>query len=189
MGPRVRLVLPAIPILLGLAVVGFRGSAAVQAAGECIEGGGGHLRLSLSGYIQHSIDWENSGTNCNGRGGSGGMELTFERIIHWGDAVWGGGSVDGANLQLTFHIGIAVGETGQGKASIRLSGHSLDGSFTTPADACSIRVTENSSLGGGRYRVEGSGWCSQPAVALIGSDETIHISEFAFAGPVYRVQD
>ncbi len=185
-----------IPVCLGLAVVGFGGSAGDMSPASpqgCIEGGDGYVRTSLSGMLQHSINWENDGTNCGGRGTVSGMELVFERIIEWGDAQWGGAPEGGANLQLTFYIdGVGVGETGNGRATVRISGHALGGSFNTPADACTVSVTQNTALNGGGagaiYRVEGTGWCESPAKARVGTDELIHISEFAFAGPVRSVE-
>ena len=144
----------------------------------CVPGGGGLLRVMLTGTYEQEVDWDNRGTGCGGFGTPEGMVVNFLRELG-----------DQGSLTLMFAIdSIAAGETGSFPVGIAVSGQAvaeLGGIFQTPDGACTIDVTEHALLqqgvGGASYRVAANGSCNAPSTAMFGGN-AITLGNFEFVG-------
>lgn len=173
--------------LLGL-LAATAGSAAAPPAGlvepppavpsDCLESGDGYFRARLGGAIDKTIDWPNSGTQCQGESkvNSAGVRLSFQRASH--------GKPD-----LLFVFGVSGVREG---APARAAGANLtvivQGTsriYGTLGDTrCTVDTLAQRRLKRkGWYRVEARGFCTQPAHAVRGKGEVL-VSTFEFAGLV-----
>jgi hypothetical protein len=145
---------------------------------DCLESGDGYFRARLGGAIDTTVDWPNSGTQCQGesKGGSPGVRLSFQRASH--------GKPD-----LLFVFGVTGVREG---APARAAGANLtvivQGTsriYGTLGDTrCTVDSLAQRPLNLKRwYRVEARGFCTQPAHAVRGKGELL-VSTFEFAGLV-----
>jgi hypothetical protein len=153
--------------------------APAKASSTCLSSGDGYLRAHLAGAIEATIDWPNSGTQCEGepRDKPPGVRLSFKR-----------GSGGGAN-DLLFVFGITGVHEGKParEAGVNLTVivQGTDHIFGTLGDSrCTVDSLTQRPLGKeGSYRVEARGFCTQPAHAVRG-DGAVLVSTFEFAGLV-----
>ena len=148
----------------------------------CLATGNGFLKARLDGEIKTDIDWSNAGTTCEGmpRPNGRGLRLSFARTL----------GPDNHRLVIVFGVG-RIGENQSGKqlpvnVTVIVEGAKLIYG-TRGDDKCQIerlRSQPLSSLGRARvYRIEASGFCTQPARAVVGSGAVL-MSTFDFAGQV-----
>jgi hypothetical protein len=140
--------------------------------------GEAYLRVSLSGSLNRSIDWEGPGTACGGYAGGDEISLSFSRNLMGADSI----------LDVTVRIfEIRPGRVGGGHpAEVILGGPALEGRhYVTHGQGCTARITESEAVGeaGDVYRVTGSAWCTEPALNNLG-DEQIRLGALEFSGPV-----
>lgn len=144
---------------------------------ECIKGGGGFLRVSLSGAYAFEVDWPNEGTICHGAGTAYAVGVNFGRNLD-----------EGKTLTVGFTIKeLAEGETAEGlPVDVSIGGGAVDDDmFRAPSGSCSVDIVEHERVeetpAGGVYRVTGRGSCDAPAPAMVGSG-SLEIGEFEFSG-------
>ena len=153
-----------------------------QPDSSCLATGNGFLKAKLDGEIKTSIDWANAGTTCEGmpRPNGRGLRLSFARTL----------GPDNHRLVIVFGVG-RIGENQSGKrlpvnVTVIVEGAKLIYG-TRGDDKCQIerlRSQPLSSAGHARvYRIEASGFCTQPARAVMGSGAVL-MSTFDFAGQV-----
>jgi hypothetical protein len=145
---------------------------------DCLESGDGYFRARLGGAIDTTVDWPNSGTQCQGesKGTSPGVRLSFQRASH-------------SKPDLLFVFGVTGIREG---APARAAGANLtvivQGTsriYGTLGDTrCTVDSLAQRPLKPKRwYRVEARGFCTQPAHAVRGKGEVL-VSTFEFAGLV-----
>lgn len=150
-----------------------------SAAPSCLSSGDGYLRAHLAGAIEATVDWPNSGTQCEGepRDKPAGVRLSFKRGP-------GGGAND---LLFVFGItGVREGKPArEAGVNLTLIVQGTDHIFGTLGDSrCTVDSLTQRPLGKeGAYRVEARGFCTQPAHAVRG-DGAVLVSTFEFAGLV-----
>ena len=148
----------------------------------CLASGNGYLKARLDGEINTEINWANAGTACEGmpRPDGRGLRLSFARVL----------GPDGHRLVIVFGVA-RVGENESGKAlpvnvTVIVEGASrIYG--TRGDDKCLVDRLRSQPLASTKrarvYRVEASGFCTQPARAVNGSGAVL-MSTFDFAGQV-----
>lgn len=151
---------------------------AVMASPEgCLPGGGGHLRLEISGDFAAQVDWQDAGTVCDGgpRPNGDALRLVFSRD-------------DDGLMVLVGITGLQRGASGEGLlANITIVRQGM-GQFygTLGAHACVVDVTANLPEPGVEdgYRVSGHGRCAA-GIEAIGRPGEIRVSPFEFTGLAY----
>jgi hypothetical protein len=155
---------------------------------ECLASGDGFLRARLDGALELKLDWDNTGTQCEGmpRPDGNGVRLSFSRML------------DDGKRRLVIVFGIS----GLSESS---SGHVLPANVTIIEegrariygtlgdDKCTIDDLKQQLVTPWRkesrtYRVSGRGFCVQPARA-VGGDASVLMSTFDFAGQVIYTGD
>ena len=160
------------------------GAPTASPASVCLSTGDGYLRARISGAIEATIDWPNSGTRCEGeeRSKPQGVRLSFQRAA--------GGSGD---LLFVFGLtGVRRGEPGRAIATnLTVIVQGTDRIYGTLGDSrCTVdSLTQRPLPAPGSYRLEARGFCTQPAHAVRG-DGAVLVSTFDFAGLVsYGLDD
>lgn len=158
-------------------------AAAKTASGGCLTTGDGFLRARLDGALQTKLDWENSGTQCEGmpRPDGNGVRLSFSRAL------------EGSERRLVIVLGIAgLSESSSGRvlpANVTIIEEGRARIYGTQGDdKCTIDDLKQQLITPWRkesraYRVSGRGFCLQPAIA-VGGDGRVLMSTFDFAGQV-----
>ena len=165
------------PVLLGWLACGLLAglpALAEDAASDCIPGGGGALRMEISGDFDAAVDWSNAGTRCAGgpRPGGDALRLMFSRP-------------DEALLVVIGITGLERGAVATGLPAnltiVREGRAEFFGSLG--ADACLVDVTDNSPIPGSTdaFRVSGTGRCLAPIEAVAREGE-IRVAPFEFTG-------
>jgi hypothetical protein len=155
-----------------------RGAPVKSAPAACLASGDGYLRAKLAGAVNILIDWPNSGTRCEGesREKPPGVRLSFQRAA--------GGS---PNLLLVFGLtGVQEGQPAREvKTNLTLFVQGTNHIYGTLGDSrCTVdSLTQRPLTTPGSYRLEGRGFCTQPAHAIHGKGDVL-VSTFEFAGPV-----
>lgn len=148
-----------------------------DAAHECLPGGGGGLKLHISGEFDASVNWRNEGTRCEGgpRPAGDALRLMFSR------------DEDGLLMVLAI-TGLERGETHEAlPANLTIVRQGL-GLFygSLGADTCMVEVDENLALAdhADTYRIGGRGRCEAP-IPAISRDAEIRVAPFEFTGQAY----
>jgi hypothetical protein len=141
-----------------------------------MESGDGYLRAQVGGAIEAHIDWPNAGTRCAGEPKSTppGVRLSFRRSPS-----------NAPDLLFVFGLsGVREGRPAR-EAGANLTVIAQGRIFGTLGDSrCTVDALTQTRVGHSRlYRVEGRGFCTQPAHAVRG-DGLVLVSTFEFAGPV-----
>lgn len=149
---------------------------------DCLPSGNGFFRARLDGALQKRLDWENSGTQCEGmpRPDGNGIRLSFHRTT-------------GPDSNLLIVLGIAgLSESSSGRAlpvNVTIIEEGSSRVFGTLGDdRCTIDELRQDLITPWRpdtrsYRVTGRGFCTEPASAVSGTD-TVLMSTFDFSGIV-----
>ena len=145
---------------------------------DCLASGDGYLHARVRGTVEATIDWPNSGTQCQGESKSQppGVRLSFQRAA-------------GATPDLLFVFGLTGIRRGQPAhatgANLTVIVHGKNQIFGTLGDSrCTVDSLAQRALSApGTYRVEARGFCTQPARAVRGPGEVL-VSTFEFAGLV-----
>jgi hypothetical protein len=152
------LALPAVP---GTAMPGLPAPSAVPA--DCLASGDGYLHARVRGTVDATIDWPNSGTQCQGESKSQppGVRLSFQRAA-------------GAKPDLLFVFGLTGIRRGQPAhatgANLTVIVHGKNQIFGTLGDSrCTVDSLAQRALPApGTYRVEARGFCTQPRAQFAG---------------------
>ncbi len=170
--------------LFAAALLATPGFAAAQEEGQdgpvqCIDGGDGYLRLSLSGAANTRVFWENTGTECGGTAHENDIEFYFDRKIVEG--------MGGSGLTVTLQVfDITTGKKGNNlRVLLKLESNAFaTGIYRTKQGNCSITVRKNELLGSmgiaQLWHIEGSGLCTGPATAP--GAPPVNLSDFQFSG-------
>ena len=168
----------AVPAVPGTApgMPGLPAPSAVPA--DCLASGDGYLHARVRGTVDATIDWPNSGTQCQGESKSQppGVRLSFQRAA-------------GATPDMLFVFGLTGIRRGQPAhatgANLTVIVHGKNQIFGTLGDSrCTVDSLAQRALPApGTYRIEARGFCTQPARALRGPGEVL-VSTFEFAGLV-----
>jgi len=154
----------------------------------CLAEGGGFLKARLTGSIKAELNWSNQDTECSGATRpSGGVRVRFSHAI----------GKEGHRLVLLFGIpglkeGVDSRDLPVNLTLIREGAGEFYG--TRGDDKCMIDRLHQEALAGiplrnRRYRVIASGFCTQPARAVVG-EGSILVTRFDFAGRVdYSEED
>ena len=145
---------------------------------ECLASGDGYLHAQLTGAIDATIAWPNSGTRCQGESKADppGVRLSFQRVAAGKpDLLFVFGLTGVREGQLAHAVGTNLTLIVQGTSRI----------FGTLGDSrCTVdSLTQTPLKISGSYRVEARGFCTQPAHAVRGSGAVL-VSTFEFAGLV-----
>ena len=159
------------------------GAPTVSPAPVCLSTGDGYLRARLSGTIEATIDWPNSGTRCEGgtKVKPPGVRLSFQRT-----------AAGAGDLLFLFGLtGVQPGKPGRAVATnLTLIVQGTGRMFGTLGDSrCTVDSLAQRPLPApGSYRLEAHGFCTQPAHAVRG-DGAVLVSTFDFAGLVSYAAD
>ncbi len=157
--------------------------AAKIATGGCLASGDGFLRARLNGALDLKLDWNNSGTQCEGmpRPDGNGVRLSFSRTL------------EGGQQRLVIVLGIAgLSESSSGRvlpANVTIIEEGRARIYGTLGDdKCTIDDLRQQLITPWRkesrtYRITGRGFCMQPA-HVVGGDASVLMSTFDFAGQV-----
>jgi hypothetical protein len=147
-------------------------------AASCLPSGDGYLHAHLAGAIETTVDWPNSGTQCEGepRDKASGVRLSFHRA-------------NGGKTDLLFVFGVTGVREGkpahEAGANLTIIVQGTTHIYGTLGDSrCTVDSLTQRRLDKPRsYRIEARGFCTQPAHAVRGEGEVL-VSTFEFAGPV-----
>ena len=145
---------------------------------DCLESGDGYFRARLGGAIDTTVDWPNSGTQCQGesKGASPGVRLSFQRASHKKPDLLFVFGVTGIREGAPAHAaGANLTVIVQGPSRI----YGTLGDTRCTVDSLAQRPLKTQRW----YRVEARGFCTQPAHAVRGRGEVL-VSTFEFAGLV-----
>lgn len=157
--------------------------AAGIATGGCLASGDGFLRARLDGALDLKLDWDNSGTQCEGmpRPDGNGVRLSFSHTL------------EGGQQRLVIVLGIAgLSESSSGRvlpANVTIIEEGRARIYGTLGDdKCTVDDLRQQLITPWRkesrtYRVTGRGFCMQPAHA-VGGNASVLMSTFDFAGQV-----
>jgi hypothetical protein len=154
---------------------------AEDAGSDCVPGGGGALRMEISGYFDATVDWADKGTRCAGgpRPGGDALRLMFSRA-------------DEALLVVIGITGLERGAVGTGLPANLTIVREGRGEFfgSLGAAACLVDVTENAPLADAAdgFRVSGLGRCLAP-IDAVARDGEIRVAPFEFTGLAWWPED
>jgi hypothetical protein len=149
----------------------------VGSQAACLPSGDGYLRARLSGAIDATIDWPNSGTRCQGEPKTEppGVRLSFQRD-------------PGGQPDLLFVFGLTGVRAGQAArevgANLTVIVQGTSRIYGTLGDSrCTVDSLTQRPMSPGSYRIEARGFCTQPAHAVRGGGALL-VTTFEFAGVV-----
>lgn len=153
----------------------------------CLPSGDGFLRARLDGALELRLDWKNDGLQCEGmpRPEGNGIRVSFSRAL----------DTDGRRLLIVFGIaGLSESSSGRAlPANLTIVEEGAEQIFGTLGDdKCIVDNVSQQLITPWRresrtYRVNGRGFCMQPARA-VGGEAGVLMSSFDFAGQV-RYED
>lgn len=153
-----------------------------DSASSCLPTGNGFLKARLAGVINTELNWNDATTECTGATRpSGGVRLRFSHAFGEADKrlvlLFGIPALQEARDAQNLPVNITL---------IREGGGQFFG--TRGDDKCMIETLTQAVIRGlphktRSYRVNGSGFCTQPARAIAG-DGAVMIARFDFAGRV-----
>jgi hypothetical protein len=167
------------PAAAGAAAAGPTAAGPAPAgSAACLASGDGYLHAHLAGAIETTVDWPNSGTQCEGepRDSPPGVRLSFHRA-------------NGGKTDLLFVFGITGVREGnparEAGVNVTIILQGTNRIYGTLGDSrCTVDSLTQRRLGNPRtYRIEARGFCTQPAHAVHGEGAVL-LSTFEFAGPV-----
>ena len=143
--------------VLGLTLLGAQSSmpnrtAVAMDSQDCLPDGSGHVRVTLSGAVEYSIEWHDSDLECGGH----------RNKLQFGGLAAGAGSF----VDLTFDIEVEEGATGDGlPARVGITDRASERYFqTSEAGGCLVNVTEHSLIDENpafrRYKLAANGSCT-----------------------------
>lgn len=148
---------------------------------QCLPDGNGYLRAKLNGAINSELAWGNMHLECTGsvRPNGGGVRLRFSHAEKPGS---------GALIVLLGIRGLREGEAAKAlPVNVTVIREGSGEFYSTQSDnKCTIDEVHQQPLSGvplrkRSYRIEGRGFCTQPARAVNG-DGAVLMTRFDFAG-------